>query len=457
VNAEQKPLVIFLLITCALAGLCPSGRAETPINELPGVVDANSWQTKSNPPSRPPAQPLPMPSAHAKTYEILQGLNQIPESQLTDKAGQIHTLLEALRAEDGPEYLILRRLLARADIRKELNPGVKGLLAGILSQRWDAFTLAGNLWLAALRSTNVDLQVRARQQLVHFIQPTHVPVLIDLLKTPGPNVLAYEILQEVTGRNIEPTPKLWLSLWNKNRGKIDVVGRVLNQSRLQLRQLHIRPFEESAFWYVPEGVSRANTPYAKRSTDEKNAVGHWADAAKADANWYLDQWAIAKPLFDRIVHQPDPRVGGYLRSLAKDPGFGNYVAVVLAWRGDAASIKLIDDAYAQEPSVGRALALGSMGDKNAVQDLLKMIETRKQPLSFGLMDETLQSHAARLPALGIIPAEQAFELLTHQNFGLSAAVTAGEKRKSYGKALRWLADNFAALKLDRKRGYYVLP
>jgi hypothetical protein len=425
-------------LTCAATIVSASS-----VSELPGIVDA-----KPN---------LLVPSAHTKTYELLQALNRLPQNQLLEKSGPIFSIMEGLRAEDGPEYLKLRALLARTDIRKIMNPGAKGLLAGLLVQRWDAFALTGNLWLAALQSTNSEIQTRARKQLVNFIQPAHLPVLIHLLKTPGPNVIAYEILQEVTGLNTEPNPKLWEALWNKGNNKLDVVGRVLNQSRLQLRQLHVRPFDQSTFWYLPEDISRANVPYRKRSIAEQNVIGHWADSSKAEAGIYLDQWETAKPLFDRLVHQPDPRVGAYLRSLVRDPGFGDYVSIVLAWRGDTSAIKVIEETYAQEPSVGKALALGTLGDKNAVQDLLKMIEAKKMPLSFGIMDDTMQGFAARLPPLGVIPAEQAFELLTHQRFGLTTAVTAREKRKSYNKALRWLADHFMTLTIDKKRGYYVTP
>jgi hypothetical protein len=426
--------------------------AEMPINPLPGVVDAVPVSTATLPIVQPA---LPVPSAHAKTYELLQALNQLPQNQLTEKSGPIFSILESLRTEDGPEYMKLRVLLARADIRKTLNPGAKGIFAGLIFQRWDAFNLAGNLWLGALQSTNTEVQSRARQQVVNFIQPAHIPVLINLLKIPGPNVLAYEILQDVTGHNVEPNPKLWEALWNKGTNQIDVVGRVLSQSRLQLQQLHIRPFDQTSLWYLPEELSRANLPYEKRSVSEKNVIGHWADTLKPEVARYLDQWETARPLFDRIVHQPDPRVGEYLRSLVSDHGFGDYVSIILAWRGDLAAQKLIQEAYSKEPSVGRALALAQMGDKNALQDLLKMIEAKKMPLSFGIMDDVMKGYAARLPALGQVPAEQAFEMLTNQDFGLATAPTAREKRKNYNKALRWLADHSMTLKLDKKRGYYV--
>jgi hypothetical protein len=128
-------------------------------------------------------------------------LNQIPETQLSDKTDPAFSILRSLYDEDGPDFLTLRRLLGRADIRARLNPSVRCVLGGVISQRWDAFALSGNLYLAGLRSPNPDLRDKARKKLVAFIQKQHIPELIELLKSPGPNVLAYEILQEPPERN----------------------------------------------------------------------------------------------------------------------------------------------------------------------------------------------------------------------------------------------------------------
>ncbi|OGR92679.1 MAG: hypothetical protein A2992_10255 [Elusimicrobia bacterium RIFCSPLOWO2_01_FULL_59_12] len=424
--------------------------AVTPITQLPGIVDAPVPKAKN-----PGAAPVP--PAHARTYDLIQSLNQIPEDQLNEKAGPAAPLLDNLREEDGPDFAKLKVLVARADVRKSLNPGSKGALAGLVSPRWDGFTLAGNLWLAALRSSNAEIRANARQQLVNFIQPAHIPILIHTLNVPGPNVLANDVLREVTGVNLEPTIKAWTSWWNKKHGKFDLVGHLLNQSRMRLMQMQVKGIDQDVFWYLPDGVSKAGVPYAERPVREKNTIGRWSDWARADVNHYIEQWDSAKPLFNRIVHQPDPRVGEFLRTLVDGSGFGDYASVVLAWRGDSGALTLIQRAYRRTPTVGRALARGSMGDKTALQDLLQFIDTHRAPLTYGLMDDTLRGYAARLPAYGVISAEQAFELLTHQRFGLAAAASPGEKRKAYKKAHRWLTQSGAALTLDKKHGYYVLP
>jgi hypothetical protein len=101
--------------------------------------------------------------------------------------------------------------------------------------------------------------------------------------------------------------------------------------------------------------------------------------------------------------------------------------------------------------------LGTLGDKLALKELLKMMEAQKTPLSYGLMDNELHEYAAKLSGLGVVSAETAFELLVHQRFGLANAVTSSEKKKALKKARRWLDDNFGALTLDRTHGYYVAP
>ena len=89
-------------------------------------------------------------------------------------------------------------------------------------------------------------------------------------------------------------------------------------------------------------------------------------------------------------------------------------------------------------------------------NLLKIVEAHKAPLAYGLMDDELRGYALRLPALGVISAEQAFELLAHERFGLVLATHASEKKKALKKAQQWLAENFANLKLDKRHGYYTL-
>ncbi len=402
-------------------------------------------------------QPPSSPPADTKLFQILDALNQVPEDRLTEKAGPALPFLEQLRSEDGPSYATLKTLLGRGEVRKRLNPGVKGLMAERVAPRWDAFVLAGNLWLAALQSANPDISAKARQQLPNFIQSAHIPVLISILKKPGPNVLAFDVLQDVTGEKLDPSPAVWSGWWNKSHGKVDVVGHMLDQSRMRLTQAQMHPFDPNQFWYLPEGVSRADKPYAKRSASEQNAIGRWSEWANADVKRYVDEWEAVKPLFDRIVHQPDARVTAYLESLIVDPGFGDYASVVLAWRGDTNALKILQDAYKQWPTVGRALARGTMGDKTALADLLQTIAAHKAPLAYGIMDDTLRGYALKLPAYGILSAEQAFELLTRQRFGLSTAATPSDKKKALRKTQHWFSDNIDTLTLDPKHGYYVSP
>jgi hypothetical protein len=439
------PFTLFLL-PCTSA-VVPS-RAD--LRSLPGVIDA--------PEKVPPPSPPPMSTPEqSKVYNILASLNQIPEEQLSDKAGPSVPLLGQLRSEDGPEYLVLKGLVGRADVRKALNPSVKFFVAGLLAPRWDTYTIAGNLYLAAIQSPNPDVRSAARQKLIGFIQPSHIPVLIKILNNPGPNVLAFEVLQEITGQPLDPSAKAWANWWAKTHGKFDLVGHILSQSQMQLAQAQVHSFDQSVFWYLPSGVSRANVPLLGRSTSEQNAISQWDDWINVDVKRYVREWETAKPMFDRIVHQPDPRVAAYLISLVKDPGFGDYASIILAWRRHTGAIKAIEDANQDRPTVGRALALGSLGEKESLQDLLKIIESHKSPLAYGIMDDETRALAARLPTYGVVPAEQGFELLTHQRFGLASANTASEKKRALKKAERWLEENLPALTLDRSRGYFVTP
>src|SRR5437762_3221603 len=170
--------------------------AQAPVGTLPGVVDAGH-------PSEPKNAPTVTSPMENEVSTIVQSLNKMPEDQLNEKTGMAGPLMDQLRSVDAPDYVKLRALVGRAEVRKTLNPGVKFLLAGLLAPRWDGFSIAGNLYLAALKSTNTDFRARARQKLIGFIQPAHIPILISLLETPGPNVLAFEVLQEVTGQSMD--------------------------------------------------------------------------------------------------------------------------------------------------------------------------------------------------------------------------------------------------------------
>src|SRR5207245_2752991 len=121
-----------------------------------------------------------------------------------------------------------------------------------------------------------------------------------------------------------------------------------------------------------DGISHATGRLDKRPLAEQDAIAHWNEWANTDVKNYANDWERYKPMFERVVHQPDPRVGAYLISLTTDPGFGDYASVVLAWRGHPDADKPIRQAYAQWPTVGRALAIGALGDKESLQDLLKI-------------------------------------------------------------------------------------
>jgi hypothetical protein len=393
----------------------------------------------------------------AAVLKSLQLLNQVPEEQLNEKVDPGFSVLRTLYDQDGPDFLTLRRLLGKAEIRSRLDPSAKCVLAGVISQRWDTFTLSGNLYLAGLRSANPDLRDKARRKLVCFIQPAHIPALIDLLKIPGPNVLAYEILQEVTGLHTDPSLKAWQKWWAKGGSKADIVGHVLNDTRSQLQNNGVHAFDQERFWYLPEGLRDSQIPYAKRPERDQVKISGWSNWVNTDVKRYVDDWSTYKPILDRIVHQPDPRVNKYLETLTLDPGYGDYASVVLAWRSSAGSLETIQTSFKSTPTVGRALARGSLGDKAALVDLLRLLEKHQtDPLSYKIMDDDARTLLTTLRTVGVIPAEQAFELLCHHNFDFDAAFTAKEKKKAYKQAKAWLTKNAAQLTLDRRRGYYVV-
>jgi len=94
--------------------------------------------------------------------------------------------------------------------------------------------------------------MKARKRLVGFIQPAHIPELIEILRTPGPNVPAYEILQEVTGKRFDPNVKVWRTWWKKSHGHVDIVGHLLKDTRDQLMAHGLPPFDQEKF-LVPPG------------------------------------------------------------------------------------------------------------------------------------------------------------------------------------------------------------
>ena len=402
--------------------------------------------------------PRPSRADEGAVLKQVERLNQVPEDQLSEKIDPGFSILRSLYDQDGPDYLVLRKLLGKASVRSALNPSAKCVLAGIISQRWDTFTLSGNLYLAGLQSANPDLRDKARKKLVCFIQPAHLPALVDLMKIPGPNVLANEILQEVTGQHVNPSAKAWRKWWLKSGAKADIVGHLLNDTRSQLTNQRVHPFDQERFWYLPEKISDAQTPYAKRSEKEQDAISEWSNWVNTDVKRFVDESAATKPILDRLIHQPDPRVNTFLESLTTDPAMGDYASVVLAWRSSAGSLEKIQAAYNAKPTVGRALARGSLGEKGALVDLLRMLDqTQASPLSYKIMDDDARNMLSPLRTVGIIPAEQAFELLCHHSFDFDAAMTPKEKRKCFKAAKAWLKSNATQLSYDRRRGYYTGP
>ena len=147
----------------------------------------------------------------------------------------------------------------------------------------------------------------------------------------------------------------------------------------------------------------------------------------------------------------------YLETLAADPGYGDYASVVLAWRSSQRSLSVIVAASKSQPTVGRALARGSLGDRASLEDLLQIIERHKtQPLSYKIMDDEARGYLASLRTVGVVPAEQAFELLCHRNFDFNSAYTSREKNQAFKSAKAWLKQYATRLALDRRRGYFTV-
>jgi hypothetical protein len=384
--------------------------------------------------------------------EQLRLLNQVPEEQLSDKVDPAFSILRALYDEDGPEFVALRKLLWRTDVRAGLNPSARCMLAGLISERWDAFNLVGNLYLSGLRSANAELRKKASQKLIAYIQPAHIPALIDLLKVPGP----FEILQEVSGQKLDPTMQAW-SRWGKQSGgKPDLVGHLLGIAKTQLLNRTLSAFDQERFWYLPSGIRDAETPYAKRSQSEQALISQWNNWVNTEVKYYVDEISAAKPVLDRVMHQPDPRVTKFLEGLVSNPGFGDLASVRLAWRGSKESLEVIQEAYKERPTVGRALARGTLGDKTALADLLRVIERHQSnPFSLKIMDDDGRNLLQSLRTVGVVSAEQAFELLSHTSFQFEGAMTSREKKKAFKKAMRWLKENSPRLELDPRRGFYA--
>lgn len=398
----------------------------------------------------------PISSKEKELYRQLRMLNQISEEELSEKVDPGFSILKKIYDLDSPDFLEYRKLLGRADVRKTLNPSVRAISAGIISQRWDSFTLSGNLYLSGLRSKNQEFRDKSRQKLVSFIQPAHIPELIEILKVPGPNVAAVEVLRDVTGQNFGADRNAWVNWWKKAQGKFDMIGRLIHDTRRQLDNIGLQPFDQERFWYAPQGIPSTRTPFAQRSEKEQERVSQWNNWANIEVKRYVDTWGVAKPILDRIKHQPDPRVSQYLESLTNHPGFSDYACVLLAWRANRASLPAIQQAYASHPTVGKALARGTLGDPGALVHLLSILdEHQEQPLAYGIMDEQVRSFVAFLRQVGVVPAEQAYELLAHRTFNFADASTPSEKRKAFKQARKWLEQNAKGLKFDRKRGYYI--
>jgi hypothetical protein len=405
----------------------------------------------------PYAMPFPVLADEAALLKQVQLLNQIPEEQLNEKADPCFSIMRSIYDQDGPDFLTLRSLLGQPSVRSQLNPSARCVLGNVISQRWDTFALSGILYLSGLQSKNPDLRDKARKKIACFIQPMHIPALIDLLRIPGPNVLAYDVLQEVTGQHMDPSVKAWQAWWRKKGGKVDIVGHLLNDTRNQLKQYVIHPIDQEQFWYAPVGIDDVQVRLKRRAPEEQSKLSDWNGWAENDVKRYTEDWAAVKPILDRMVHQPDPRVNKYLEYLVADPGYGDYASVVLAWRSSASSLSAIQAAYLSQPTVGRALARGSLGDKTALVDLLRILEKHQmQPMGFKVMEDDTRTLMTPLRTVGVVSAEQAFALLCHQDFGFESANTSKEKKRTFKEAKSWLEKNVAHLAIDRRRGYFTV-
>jgi hypothetical protein len=387
----------------------------------------------------------------------IEALNKIPETQLDEKQDPTLSILRTLIDLDGPEFLRVRKLAAMATVRGPLTPGTRALLAELISPRWDVYAIAGNLWLSALRTPNTALREKARRKMVQFIQPPHIPELIRLLADPVAGDSAYDILKEVTNQELPQDPKVWSVWWAKNKTTLDIVGVLLKSTRARVMVHAIPSFESDKLWYVPDGLRDKALSYKNRTPQEQDLIRQWNGWANAQVHIYADNWASVKPVIERITHHPDPRVNKFLESLLADPAYGDYAALVLAWRQNVDSLGELRSSYAQYQTVGRALGCGSLGDTDSLVKLLQMIDhSGLRALSYGIMEDDLRARVTTLKSVGILPAEEAFELLCHRNFGFAAAETGKEKRKRMDKATEWLKKNASNLIFDSRRGYFTV-
>lgn len=398
----------------------------------------------------------PAASANDAVLAQIQKLNQIPEDQLSDKMDPCLSILRTLNDIDGPEFLATRTMAARQDVRATLTPGARAVLAGLLGPRWDAFNIAGNLWLGGLKSSNTELQEKARRKLVQFAQPSYIPVLIQMLSVPRLASVAADTLSDITGQSFGTDAKAWTAWWAQNKSTFDLVGRLLKDVRAHLLEHPIAPLNEEHLWYVIDGVSDKDKALEDRSPQEQELVQQWNRAMAVQIKTYIDAWAEAKPNLERVTHHPDPRVNQLLEALLADAGYGDYASVILAWRQSAASLGAMRTSYQKFPTVTRALARGSLGDKQALVDLLAMVDhSGKRPLSFRLMDDSVRALLPGLRSVGVIPAEQALEMLCHRSFGFENARTGRDKRKRFDQAREWLQKNIESMTFDPRRGFFV--
>ena len=455
-------------VVMLVALVCPvfaDSHTPVPVQALPGIVDApkpTAHMGSSSEASSAAVMPAPsgshdMSEVESALYEQVRLLNQVPEEQMNDQSEPVLSILRKIYDKDGTLFPNLKKLLGRAEVRGPLKPGTKALVATLLSDRWDTFNLSGNLWLAALQTPNSGLRGRAQLRLVSFVQPAHIPVLINLLKVPGPNIAAYEVLQEATGQTLDPSVNAWKTWWAQMHGKVDLIGHLLDTTDIFIHSNPVKPFASTLFWYAPNDIKNTSTPYEKRGSDEQMKLSQWNQAAVLTAKQYIDQWNTVKPYLDRVTHQPDERVTAFLEKLVFDPGLGDYASAVLAWRGSKSSLKAIQDAYAQIPSAGRALGRGSLGDATVFPDLLKVIDATPQPSSIPMMDQNVHGALDALRVTGQLSSEQVLEFLARQNFGLMSAVTRSEKKKATKAAHRWYERNVGGLIFDSVHGTFATP
>ena len=129
---------------------------------------------------------------------------------------------------------------------------------------------------------------------------------------------------------------------------------------------------------------------------------------------------------------------------------------------DPNDVEVIDPAAVDENERvvrcgGPEAAHVDVGPRTVLIDLLKILERHQaDPLSYKIMDDEARNLLVTLRTVGVISAEQAFELLCHTNFEFDAAFTAKEKRKAFKTAKTWLKDHATQLTLDRRRGFYTV-